>query len=401
MLLRTLGSVITLALLVPAPEAQGALIRVPLDQPTIQAGLAAASAGDTVLVECGTYYECGIQMKSGVALTSATGQADCVTIDAEQGDRILECYEVDETTVIEGLTFANGLSPESSPTELGGGAIRCRFSSPWIRNCSFVNNSSPLTGGGAIGANPMPLKVTSCTFYGNSTADNLGGAIFSMVGTTEIRDCLFVDNSSAGGAVACLLCSAMIEDCLFERNSSSAHGGAVDLYSCGASIAGCTFTENTATDFAGGVLCNMGSDATIQGCTFVRNAAGSGAGVATGINSHPVLLSSIIAFSEGGGAVYCHDYEPGSISLTCCDLYGNAGGDWIDCATGQQGVGGNICEDPLFCGDDTPDAPYALFPDSPCAAANSHGCGLIGSWDVGCQSPVERRTWGVIKSLFR
>jgi len=58
-------------------------IHVPDDQPTIQSGLHAAASGDTVLVACGTYYEYGIDLKSGVALRGETGRDDCVTIDGQ------------------------------------------------------------------------------------------------------------------------------------------------------------------------------------------------------------------------------------------------------------------------------------------------------------------------------
>ena len=179
------------------------------------------------------------------------------------------------------------------------------------------------------------------------------------------------------------------------------HGGAIDLYSCDATITRCTFTGNSAADFGGGILCGLGSDAAISNCTFDGNAAEHGAGVAAGGNCDPTIENSIIAFSTGGGAVYCHDYAPCSISLTCCDLYGNVGGDWVDCGSGQQGIAGNVSLDPRFCGDSVPDSPYTLDSGSPCAAANSQGCGLIGAFDVGCATPVEAASWAVIKSLYR
>ena len=391
------------ACLLACSIAGAGVLHVPDDYPTIQAGLDAAAAGDTVLIGCGTYYEHGLVMTSGVTLTSETGFPDCVTIDAENLDRVIDCFELDETSTIQGLTIKSGRNPESSPTGLGGGGVRCWLSSVRILRCAFIDNYSPVTGGGGLAANPLPLEVESCVFVGNSTDDAGGGALFSQVGATQITDCQFEGNTAKrGGAVATYLCEATIEGCTFVGNSAHIyHGGAVDLYSCDAAISRCTFFGNTAIAFGGGINCNMGSDAAIANCTFDQNTAEHGAGVATGINSHPTIENSIIAFSVAGGAVYCHDYDPGTISLACCDLYGNTGGDWIDCGEGQQGVFGNFSEDPLFCGEAAPGTPCALEPGSPCAAENSQGCDLIGAWDVGCLSPVEPRSWGLIKSMYR
>ena len=72
--------------------------------------------------------------------------------------------------------------------------------------------------------------------------------------------------------------------------------------------------------------------------------------------------------------------------MTCCDIYGNAGGDWTGAIAGQLGVADNFSLDPLFC--DTADGDYHINSASPCAPANS-GCGeLIGALGVAC-SPLQ------------
>ena len=60
--------ILTLAL-----PAHSATIHVPGDQPTIQAGIDAAAAGDTVVLACGVYLESGIQLRGGVTVASRWG----------------------------------------------------------------------------------------------------------------------------------------------------------------------------------------------------------------------------------------------------------------------------------------------------------------------------------------
>jgi hypothetical protein len=100
-----------------------------------------------------------------------------------------------------------------------------------------------------------------------------------------------------------------------------------------------------------------------------------------------MLENTILAFSELGESL--HYDGTGSdpyFDLTCCDIFGNEGGDWVGYIANFFGVDGNISEDPLFCGEENPFKPYALHMDSPCApfTAPNPECHLIGAWDVAC-----------------
>jgi hypothetical protein len=110
-------------------------------------------------------------------------------------------------------------------------------------------------------------------------------------------------------------------------------------------------------------------------------------------------MNSIAAFGAGGGGIA--GYISGdAATITCCDVYGNAGGNYDGVIIPDQtGSNGNISEDPLFCS--APNLDYSIDAQSPCAAANN-GCAIrMGMYDIGCDSPVERASWGSIKALFR
>jgi predicted outer membrane repeat protein len=141
----------------------------------------------------------------------------------------------------------------------------------------------------------------------------------------------------------------------------------------------------------------------VTNCTFSGNSAGDGGGgIWCEYESWPRLQNTIIAFSTQGEAVYCD--ETSSPALTCCDIFGNASGDWVGCIAGQYGMNGNFSADPLFCGEmNYPGDPYRLDIASPCAVRNS-ACGeLIGARPAGCSEGVstERTTWGRVKAMYR
>lgn len=132
----------------------------------------------------------------------------------------------------------------------------------------------------------------------------------------------------------------------------------------------------------------------IIGCTLWGNDAIFGGGVARMLSGGLILERTIIAASVNGAALH------GDADLACCDLLGNAGGDWVGEIADQLGTAGNIALDPLLCDPEAGD--FHLRDDSPCAPDQSPWCGQIGAWEVSCgATPAVATRWGAIKARFR
>ncbi len=327
------------------------------DAPTIQAGLDSAWAQDSVVVACGTYYEHNIAMKAGVWLTSETGQPDCVTIDAQQQGRVLYCLGPCSSTRIEGFTFTGGAM------QLGGGL--------------YFQHAD--------------LHFGRCVISGNM-AETEGGGIFLNECSPNIYDCEIRDNQSGshGGGISCHGSSPMVSDCLLSGNTAAGQGAGGGIF-CALSSSprfySCVFTDNTAASYGGGLFCLSSSSPLVSRCTFHANAAPTGGAMGCTIGSHPVVDRTILAFSSLGEAVACG--TDATASLNCCDVYGNAGGDWVGCIADQYGIDGNFSADPMFVGPEHEN--FRIVRCSPCAAANSPaGCNTIGA---GYELHDEPRVW--------
>jgi len=108
----------------------------------------------------------------------------------------------------------------------------------------------------------------------------------------------------------------------------------------------------------------------------------------------------IIAFSRAGEAAACP--EGGPLTAVNCVVYGNPGGNWVGCLSGQESMNNNAEVDPLFC--DLGGAWFALCENSYCAYTNNPSGMLIGAHGPNCDacdSPVEIQSWGCIKALYR
>lgn len=227
------------------------------DAPTIQAGIDSASAGDTVLVAGGTYHEHDITLKSGILLTSETGEADCVTIEAGNLSRVFYGYGVSGTKV-EGFT-----AKEGSVTNGVGGLMSCNACDLTFNNCVFTDGYSDW-GGGAVYLRNCSAIFYNCEFSYSYFLDDegmgMGGGVDALGGTPEFVDCVFLANDAVLGSAGAFGgdgCDATFEGCLFAGNRG--YGAGICIWTdCTATIAGCTFEGNQS--LGGGRLCLYRND---------------------------------------------------------------------------------------------------------------------------------------------
>lgn len=276
--------------------------------------------------------------------------------------------------------------------EVAGGGMACvAGSSPILTRCIFEANRAQAGGGGLLCADQSSPTLTDCVFRGNAVdpaAGCLGGGLFCWSYASPVLvGCAFSDNTagSGGGLAGYDHCDPSLTDCVFSANTSGGGGGAYFYHLCVPQLERCTFAGNRATlgsAYGGGLSCQASSPI-LTSCTFAGNLAAVEGGGLHLYQSSPTLDRTIVAFSAGGAALYC--YDSGSApTLGCCDLYGNAGGDWVGCIAGQAGTNGNISLDPLFC--DAGSGDYRIESNSPCAPFSPPNpqCDLIGAWPVGC-----------------
>lgn len=279
-----------------------------------------------------------------------------------------------------------------------GGAIHCYDADPTLIGCAFTGNSAINHGGGLYCTEGSDPVLTGCTFTGCSAGIGMG--MYTTAGSAPaLMDCGFYD-STGPNVVYCEYGAPTFTDCTFMDNTGDYCGGAY-VYESVSEFTRCVFSGNIVTAGHGGggaLYCDYAAPV-LTNCTFVANGADGVGGTIFVRESSPSFTNCIVAHGVSGPAVDCDEGYTNDPAFDCSNVYGNAGGDWVGCIAGQAGISNNMNLDPLFC--DLPGGDFTIDASSPCAAAQSPVCGLIGALDVGCDSPVEAMSWGAIKSLYR
>jgi hypothetical protein len=243
-LIGTLQSALAAALV--AAAADGQLIRVPEDHPTVASAVAAAPDGAEIRIAAGTWDVRDISLTGAGRTLTISGAGDSQTTLSGGGvSRAFRVLDGAKLTV-QDLCIRDCRSIGSS-----GGAFVVGSGFLYVSRCLLRDNRAEGHGGVLMVDGSGEVCIFRSTLLANGTDQPGcdGGAIFAGFGGCRLtlESCVFKDNFStyhAGAVAAFTLCR--FNNCVFERNSSS-YGGAIRTYHVGnmLTFTHCTFLDNT------------------------------------------------------------------------------------------------------------------------------------------------------------
>ncbi len=319
---RTAGLGIALAILAPC-HARGNVVRVPQNQPTIQAGILATANGDTVLVANGTYTGAGNRAISfggrAIVVRSVGGSAAC-TVDAQLAARGFVFDSAEPTSArLEGFTILRGMDPTK-----GGGIYIAGVSQPTITDCHVTQcrtgDGTPGTigvagGTGGVGAgvyviDALPTFVR-CVFSGNQTGRGGDG----FVNGSGVGGSAGGSGGAGAGIYVAVGATVTMRWCIVSGNTTGAGGQGGSSVVCVPPFSCQTLGEDGGHGGDGGGIFAAGTVSMINGLLTANR---TGIGAAAGADSE----FPFPAPGHGGdGAGWRGTNSPGSV--LSCTVQGN------------------------------------------------------------------------------
>jgi len=304
-----------------------------------------------------------------------------------------------------------------------GGGMYCESSGATLTGVTFSSNQAGgmhRTGhGGGLYAKRSTLLLEQVEFTGNTAGSGYGsgygGGLYADSCEIDVQECRFASNtagssdygSGAGGGCYASHSTVVLESSRFESNHTQDIGAGAYLHGCAAIVLQVEFVANSAgfpSGAGGGLYVSEPQLTWIREALFAENYVYALGGGLYCEGNPPIerctFCANATAFGDPGAAIYCQSGTPeiedtivafhpmgipldgGTPVLSCCDVYGNADGDYVGSIAGQEAVRDNFSLDPLFCDASAED--FRLQEDSPCSGGV---CVLVGAYGAGCEDP--------------
>ncbi len=189
--------------------------RVPEDYPTITEALAAAEAGDKIVVAPGSYYENLDFDGTDIVVTSADpGDPKVVTSTIIRGDGFRSAVMFNGTETpkckLAGFTISGGHAIDGN-----GGGIFGNSTEATIEQCVIRDNMADYDGGGIYGCNGI---IANCKVIQNSAVN--GGGVAQCHGNKGLVNCLIAENTAMEDGGALFDSTAPVVNCTIGCNYS-------------------------------------------------------------------------------------------------------------------------------------------------------------------------------------
>jgi hypothetical protein len=332
---------ISVLALMGAGQAAAASLRVCSDASkcytSIQVAINAASEGDTIKIDAGT-YDGNLTIEKSVTLVGA--DADQTTITQSESDSVIT-VSAGVSVTIEAVTVRGGHAvvdiPEpgcfGSDGGLGGGINNSGALA--LRDSRVSDNTADTDGGGIFNSGTATLTLYDSTVSANRALCSFdlgvsaGGGIANL-GTATLHNSTVSGNSAVGfvgvgGGINNASGALTLKESRVSGNGNPFSGGGISN-SGTAALFDSTVSDNSAL-FGGGGISNAGT-LTLKDSRVTENSAseGDGGGIAnSGTSANATLFDSMvsgnIAAGNGGGI-----YNTATLALTGSSVTGNRAG---------------------------------------------------------------------------
>lgn len=255
------------SLSLPDPTIQGK----PGNYLTIQDAVDAASAGDTIILDPGTYTGTGnqaININKDLTIKGPEligNNPPTAVIDAGGKNRIFN-IDLGVKVTIKNVDLKNGYTTESGAAILNKGDLTLTDSV--IDNNKATDNGAIFNYGGSV-------NIVNCDFT-NNTSNFFGGAIYNT-GTASISNSTFTSNKAYTGGAICNEYTLNIESCEFKNNSATI-GGAIENTG-NLIIKNSSLVNNNVTEDGGAIKNDFTGILYLQNTVIKSNKANSGGGI--------------------------------------------------------------------------------------------------------------------------